>query len=71
MAQKKCPLWSIPCNDGDGCYGVEDLCNGEAKCKDGTDEIFMVSYIRSPDTFRDQIGEHSVCEKHFASEHLS
>ena len=41
-----CPFGTIPCNDGVGCYSWSDLCNGDYRCKDGTDEIAMVSANR-------------------------
>ena len=40
--EKPCPLLSIPCDDNVGCYGIDDLCDGEFKCQDGTDERAMV-----------------------------
>jgi len=47
----KCPLGTIPCNNNVGCYSWEDLCNGDYKCQDGTDEIAMDCGHTSPSIF--------------------
>ena len=43
-----CKLYSVPCDDNDGCYSISDVCDGVKRCTDGTDEVqFSVVFNRS------------------------